>query len=503
MKKLTLWGLTLSAAFLAACSQETKSDEPTIVATFYPVYEFTKEIVGDTAQVDLLIEAGTEVHGFEPSAKDIAKIEDADAFIYANENMETWVHELEENLEAAKTDTALISATEGMLLLPGGEEDHEDHDHEGEDHEHAYDPHVWVSPYRAIKMVEAIRDQLIEVYPDQEETFTKNAATYLEKLTALDKTYTETLSQAKQKSFVTQHSAFNYLALDYGLTQVPVSGVSPENEPSATRLAELADYIKTYGIKYIYFEETVSSAVAETLAEETGVETAVLNPLESLTAEAMEAGETYISTAEANLEALKLTTEEAGKDILPEEGEPEKTVYAGYFEDSAVKDRDLSDYAGEWQSVYPYLLDGTFDQVWDYKAKKSGGTMTAEEYKDYYDIGYKTDVNTLKIDGDTMEFIVDGKGHKNTYKYVGYKILTYKKGNRGVRFLFEATNEDAGDYKYVQFSDHNIAPVKTGHFHIFYGNESQEKLFEEMENWPTYYPTDLSGFEVAQEMLAH
>lgn len=503
MKKLALLGLSLSAAFLAACSNQAASEEPKLVATFYPVYEFTKEIVGDKAEVELLIEAGTEVHGFEPSAKDIAKIEDADAFIYGNENMETWVHELEENLEKSKSDVKVISATEGMLLLPGGDDHDHDHAHGEDGHHHDYDPHVWTSPYRAIMMVETLRDQLIETYPEQKDVFTENAQAYIEKLTALDKAYTDTLSQAKQKSFVTQHSAFTYMALDYGLNQVSVSGISPENEPSVTRLAELADYIKTNAIKYIYFEETASSAVAETLAKETGVKTAVLNPLESLTAEAMKAGETYISTAEANLEALKLTTETEGPEITPETPVNTKTVYNGYFEDSDVKDRELSDYAGQWQSVYPYLLDGTLDQVWDYKAKKSGGAMTAAEYKDYYDIGYKTDVEQINIDKDSMEFIVDGKGHKNTYKYVGYKILTYKKGNRGVRFLFEATNEDAGDYKYVQFSDHNIAPVKTGHFHIYFGSESQEKLLEELENWPTYYPTDLNAFDIAQEMLAH
>ncbi|MGT2666468.1 metal ABC transporter solute-binding protein, Zn/Mn family [Streptococcus rifensis] len=503
MKKWALLGLSLSAALLAACSNQAGSEEPTIVTTFYPVYEFTKEIAGDEANVELLIEAGTEVHGYEPSAKAIATIEDADAFVYANENMETWVHELEENLEKSKSDVKVISATEGMLLLPGSDDHDHDHAHGEDGHSHDYDPHVWVSPYRAVQMVEIIRDQLIEAYPEDKDTFTKNAEAYLKELQALDQEYTDTLSQAKQKSFVTQHAAFNYLALDYGLTQVSVSGLTPEAEPSATRLAELSEYIKNNGIKYIYFEETASSAVAETLAKETGVETAVLNPLESLTADAMKAGETYISTAEANLEALKLTTESEGPEIQPEEAVDTKTVYNGYFEDSDVADRELSDYAGDWQSVYPYLLDGTFDQVWDYKAKKSNGAMTAEEYKDYYDIGYKTDVEQIKIDGDTMEFFVDGKGHKNTYKYVGYEILTYKKGNRGVRFLFEATNEDAGDYKYVQFSDHNIAPVKTGHFHIYFGSDSQEKLLEELENWPTYYPTGMSSFEIAQEMLAH
>ncbi|MGZ7154074.1 ZinT/AdcA family metal-binding protein, partial [Streptococcus pyogenes] len=77
-------------------------------------------------------------------------------------------------------------------------------------------------------------------------------------------------------------------------------------------------------------------------------------------------------------------------------------------------DRSLSDYAGDWQSVYPYLLDGTLDQVWDYKAKLSG-TMTAAEYKEYYDTGYKTDINQIKIDDKTMEFIVNGESHKYNY----------------------------------------------------------------------------------------
>lgn len=112
---------------------------------------------------------------------------------------------------------------------------------------------------------------------------------------------------------------------------------------------------------------------------------------------------------------------------MPEEGaETAQTVYNSYFEDSAVKDRTLSDYAGEWQSVYPYLLDGTLDQVWDYKAKIKGG-MTAEEYKTYYDTGYKTDVDQINITDNTMEFVVGDKKEKFTYKYVGYKILTYKK----------------------------------------------------------------------------
>lgn len=503
MKKVGLLFLSVSALLLGACGNSTASEDGklNIVTTFYPVYEFTKQVAGDEANVELLVKAGTEVHGYEPSAKDIARIQEADAFVYENENMETWVHDVEGSIDTEKVN--VISATEGMLLLPGGEEEHEGHDHSEEGHSHAYDPHVWLSPERAITLVENIRDSLVAKYPEKKDAFETNAAAYIEKLEALHSQYTETLTAAKQKYFVTQHTAFAYLALDYGLKQVSITGVAADEDPTPTRLAELTEYIKQYGIKYIYFEENASKSVAETLAKETGVQLDVLNPLESLTDEDMKNGKDYISVMEDNLTALEKTTSQEGSEILPEEGaETAQTVYNGYFEDSAVKDRTLSDYAGEWQSVSPYLLDGTLDQVWDYKAKIKGG-MTAEEYKAYYDTGYKTDVDQINITDNTMEFVVGDKKEKFTYKYVGYKILTYKKGNRGVRFLFEATDANAGNYKYVQFSDHNIAPVKTGHFHIYFGGESQEKLLEELENWPTYYPVGLTGLEIGQEMLAH
>ncbi|HEL2684777.1 TPA: zinc ABC transporter substrate-binding protein AdcA [Streptococcus suis] len=502
MKKVGLLFLSVSALLLGACGNSTASEDGklNIVTTFYPVYEFTKQVAGDEANVDLLVKAGTEVHGYEPSAKDIARIQEADAFVYENENMETWVHDVEGSIDTEKVN--VISATDGMLLLPGSEEGGE-HDHSEEGHSHAYDPHVWLSPERAITLVENIRDSLVAKYPEKKDAFETNAAAYIEKLDALDAKYSETLSAAKQKYFVTQHTAFAYLALDYGLKQVSITGVAADEEPTPSRLAELTEYINKYGIKYIYFEENASKSVAETLAKETGVQLDVLNPLESLTDEDMKNGKDYISVMEDNLTALEKTTSQEGSEILPEEGaETAQTVYNGYFEDSAVKDRTLSDYAGEWQSVYPYLLDGTLDQVWDYKAKIKGG-MTAEEYKAYYDTGYKTDVDQINITDNTMEFVVGDKKEKFTYKYVGYKILTYKKGNRGVRFLFEATDANAGNYKYVQFSDHNIAPVKTGHFHIYFGGESQEKLLEELENWPTYYPVGLTGLEIGQEMLAH
>ena len=305
-----------------------------IVTTFYPMYEFTKEIAGDAADVEMLIPAGTEVHGYEPSAKNIADIQEADVFVYEDPNMETWVPSALDSMQKDPSD--VIQASNGLVLLPGDADEHheheddhdhdaeasgheDDHDHEG--HHHEFDPHLWLSPYRATLLVSNIRDGLIAKYPEHKELFEQNATAYLEKLNALDHSYRETLSAAKQKCFVTQHAAFAYLAQDYGLKQVSITGLSADVEPTLSRMEELSQYIHRYGIHYIYFEENAKASVAEALAKETGVELLVLNPLESLTEEQMKNGETYLSIMNSNLEALKKTTEEEGQEILPEGAE--------------------------------------------------------------------------------------------------------------------------------------------------------------------------------------
>lgn len=512
MKTKFLKGLglvTLASLTLAACSSNqaapAQDDQLEVVASFYPIYEYTKNIVGEEGSVELLIKAGTEVHDFEPSTKDMAKIQEADAFVYDDDNMETWVHEVEEAIDTDKV--AIIKATGDMILAPGveeeGHEDHADHDHDHEGHSHELDPHVWLAPSLAIKLVENIRDDLKSQFPDKAEAFEKNAAAYIKKLEELDKEYDEALASPGQTSFVVQHAAFGYLALEYGLTQIPITGVSADSEPSAKRLGELASYVKDNGIKYIYFEENASSKVAKTLADEVGVETAVLNPLESLPEDQIAKGADYFSVMRDNLAALLLTTNQAGEAIKPEV-DTTKTVYKGYFEDKDIMDRTLVDWAGDWQSVYPYLADGTLDPVWDYKAK-TGKTMTAAEYKDYYTIGYKTDVDNIIIDGDknTMTFVRGDEKQTFTYRYVGKEVLTYKKGNRGVRYLFTTDDANAGEFKNIQFSDHAIAPQDSAHFHIYWGAEDHKVLLEELENWPTYYETGLTGRDIAQEIVAH
>lgn len=154
--------------------------------------------------------------------------------------METWVDSVEKSI--GSDSLTVVKSTGDMLLMAGtADEDDEDSD---DGHTHEYDPHVWLSPKRAITLVENIRDAFVAKYPDKADTFNSNAAAYIGKLNDLDAEYTEALSNAKQTSFVTQHAAFGYLALDYGLTQIPITGVSAESEPSAKRLASLTKYVK-------------------------------------------------------------------------------------------------------------------------------------------------------------------------------------------------------------------------------------------------------------------
>ncbi|MDX6152801.1 metal-binding protein ZinT [Marinococcus sp. PL1-022] len=177
-------------------------------------------------------------------------------------------------------------------------------------------------------------------------------------------------------------------------------------------------------------------------------------------------------------------------------------IYNGFFYNEEVEDRPLSDWAGDWQSVYPYLEDGTLDEVFAHKAEEDG-EMTQEEYKEYYEEGYQTNVGeiTIKEDG-TVTFIKNGEEMTGDYVSGGHEILEYEAGNRGVRFIFELEEGDDGMPEYIQFSDHSIAPTDAGHYHLYWGDDSDE-LLEEVENWPTYYPSDMDGEEITHEMIAH
>lgn len=315
-KKSMKWALSLvgATALLAGCgaagstTENTESDKLQVVTTFYPMYDFTKQVAQDDAEVSMLLEAGMEVHSFEPSSQMIAEIQDADVFIYNSPEMETWVPDVLASIDTS--DMVVICASDAITLLEYEGEAHA-HDHESEEeganagHSHTVDPHVWLDPVLAQTEVSTIAEGLAEADPDNAEDYLENAGIYNGKLNELDEAYRAAFEGTENRTFVTQHAAFAYLAARYDLNQISVTGLNAEVEPSAAALATLSDYVKANNISHIYFENNASSQAAETLAEEVGVELAVLSPLEGITEEDQKEGSDYISVMLDNLEALK------------------------------------------------------------------------------------------------------------------------------------------------------------------------------------------------------
>ncbi|SMP22933.1 ZinT family metal-binding protein [Shimia sagamensis] len=170
------------------------------------------------------------------------------------------------------------------------------------------------------------------------------------------------------------------------------------------------------------------------------------------------------------------------------------------IDESKVLPRALSDWENDWQSVYPFLKDGTLDPVLEHKAES--GKKTAEEYRTYYETGFKTDVDRIQIDGANVAFFKDGKPVQGEYESDGYEILTYKSGNQGIRFIYEKSGGDTAAPQFIQFSDHEMVPTKVDHFHLYWGDD-RAALLKEVTNWPTYFPAAWSGADIVESMTSH
>ena len=308
LMKAVLFTAAVSAALLSGCGQKEDiqdSGKLTVMASFYPMYDFAVKIGGDKVAVANMIPAGTEPHDWEPATKDIANLEKADVFVYSRAGMEHWAEDVLKTLK--NQNLTVAEASSGITLMKGHEhEEGENQEAESEEHEHGeFDPHVWLSPANAKIEMENIKDAFVKADPENEAYYQANYETYAGKFDELDKKYKDTLSPLPNKSVVVAHEAFGYLCDAYGLTQMGIEGLSPDSEPDPARMAEVIDFVKENKVKTIFFEDLVSPKVAETIAKETGAKTEVLNPLEGLTDEQLKNGDDYFSVMEKNLTVLK------------------------------------------------------------------------------------------------------------------------------------------------------------------------------------------------------
>jgi zinc transport system substrate-binding protein len=276
------------------------NNKPSIVTTTYPLYDFTKQIAGDKADVILLIPPGAEPHGWEPGPGDLIKIKKSKLFIYNGADLEGWIENMEGSILSNKKT---LNASSTVNLLSAGDAVHE-HTH---GHEHGnVDPHIWLDPLNARKIVNAIAQALNEVDPGNAWYYSANAQNYNTQLAALHQEYSTALAPANGKEFVTTHAAFAYLAKRYGLKQSAIMGIDPEAEPTPETMATIIRHIRSENIRYIFVEPVLSTKLAETISRETGSQILVLNPIHEVSPEDISVGNTYISYMRNNLSNLKI-----------------------------------------------------------------------------------------------------------------------------------------------------------------------------------------------------
>lgn len=296
----------LLAGTLVACAGSGDDDGRTsVVASFYPAAFLAERIGGESVSVETLTSPGAEAHDLELTAKQVVDVNEADVVVYLTHFQEAVDHAVEDADRDSATTVDLAAGVEEIADEEGHDHDHDEEgqDHEGHDHDHGgIDPHVWLDPANMVTAAEGVRDALVEADPDQASTFEANADELIAELEALDADFTKGLASCERTEFVTSHAAFGHLAHAYDLTQVPISGIDPQSEPTTAALAEITEQVKEHGLTTVFTERLASSALAETVARETGAATAVLDPIEGLSDET--ADEDYVSLMRQNLEAL-------------------------------------------------------------------------------------------------------------------------------------------------------------------------------------------------------
>ncbi|HTW96672.1 MAG TPA: zinc ABC transporter substrate-binding protein [Candidatus Methylomirabilis sp.] len=267
-----------------------------VAASFYPLYYFAAQIGGDKAEVMNITPSGGEPHDYEPTAQDIAQIENSRLLILNGFGLEAWGNDIRQNLNPAKT--FLVTASDGIISHQLTEEG-----------QTMIDPHVWLAPELAKTMVDNIAVGFIKADPANAPYYQNNAAQLKDKLDQLDAAYRAGLANCQLKDIVTSHAAFGYLAQAYGLNQIAIAGLSPDAEPSPEQLAEIVKQARADKIKYIFFESLVSPKLSQTIATEIGAQTLVFNPLEGLTKDEIAQGKNYFTVLQDNLINLQTALE--------------------------------------------------------------------------------------------------------------------------------------------------------------------------------------------------
>jgi zinc transport system substrate-binding protein len=293
-------GLAAIAAVLPAltgCGALTGDDsgKPTVVAAFYPYAWVAEQVAGTHADVTNLTQPGLEPHDLELTPRQVGDLSIADLVIYEQGFQPSVDEAVDQNAEGKVLDvTDVVPLEDTGAPVENGE------DLSG-------DPHLWQDPTLLTKVVAQVEKDLAEIDPDHKAAYRRNAERLIGELDRLDVDFHEGLMTCERREFVTSHAAFGYLAQRYDLTMIPIAGLSPDVEPSPKHLAQIQDLIESDGITTVFSETLGSKEYADTLANDLGIEAAVLDPIEGLADE--DSSEDYLSLMRENLAALEKANE--------------------------------------------------------------------------------------------------------------------------------------------------------------------------------------------------
>lgn len=265
--------------------EETNSNSEIVVLTsFYPIYEFTKQVGGNSIDVSLLVPKGVEPHDWEPTIKDVQKIESATAVIINGAGFENWI----DNILEINSKIKIFDTSNGIKLI------------QSRDDASSIDPHFWLNPVMAQIQVQNIADALSEIDSSNESRYQENSRQFQGKLSELDHSISKELSNCK-KDFLAFHNAFSYFANQYGLKQHTVVDTSgPHSEPNPKTLENIVKLSNEFEITIIFSEEGVDERTSQVLAKEIGIDVLTLSPIE------IADDEPYIKKMQDNLENLKV-----------------------------------------------------------------------------------------------------------------------------------------------------------------------------------------------------
>lgn len=291
-------------AVIGISSINKNSEKISIVATNFPAYDFVRAVVGDKADIKILVKPGAETHDYEPTPSDIIDINNSKLFVYTGGESDEWIEDILEDIDADKTKMfKMMDAVEVVEeeAVEGMEEEHE-HEEEVE-----YDEHVWTSLKNAIKIIDHVKDELIKISPENKDEFEDNAKNYTNKLAELDSKFKDIVRNANRKVVVFgDRFPLRYFVDDYGLKYFAAfPGCSEQTEASSKTIAFLVNKVKAENIPVVLKIEMSSGNIAKTIADETGAKVLTFNTAHNVSVDDFNNGMTYAKIMESNIEALK------------------------------------------------------------------------------------------------------------------------------------------------------------------------------------------------------